>query len=340
MENGVVRTSGRMGLSMDQGPLISVILPVYNIERYLPDCMEALSAQTYRNLEIILVDDGSRDNCGKMCDEYARGDERIVVYHKPNGGLSDARNYGIERARGEYITCIDPDDVVDPDYVEYLLTLLQKHGVRMSICQFREQCDGRIIAEHGKDGEEVLSAHDCLERMLYHDGVDTSAWAKLYHRDLFQTVRYPKGKLFEDIGTTYALMMQCDRIAVGSESKYVYRLRRDSIVNASFHPGKMDLLEMTDRMAKDVAAAFPDLKDAVLRRQVYARFSTINQMLNTDGYDRERGEMISFIKQHRGEVLRNPRTPRRDRIALVLISVSYRLYRRMWRLYLIKKTGK
>lgn len=324
---------------MDQEPLISVILPVYNIEQYLPDCMEALFAQTYRNLEIILVDDGSKDSSGRICDEYACGDDRIVVYHKPNGGLSDARNYGIERARGEYITCIDPDDVVDTDYMEYLLTLLQKNGVRMSVCQFREQCDGRIIADHGKAGEDVLSTRSCLERMLYHDGVDTSACAKLYHRDLFKTVRYPKGKLFEDIGTTYALMLQCDQIAVGYESKYVYRLRRDSIVNTRFHPGKMDLLEMTDRMAKDVAAVYPDLRDAVLRRQVYARFSTINQMLNTEGYDRERNGMIAYVKQHRREILRNPKAPKRDKMALALISVSYSLYRRIWLLYLTRKIG-
>lgn len=324
---------------MKREPLISVILPIYNIERYLPKCMESLFDQTYRNLEIIMVDDGSTDRCSRLCDEYAKADERITVLHKPNGGLSDARNCGIERAKGEYITCVDPDDWVDPDYVEYLLDLLQKYGTKMSICQHRVKYDSGAVRENGRPGDEVIPAEKCLERMLYHDVIDTSACAKLYHRDLFQRVRYPKGKLFEDIGTTYALMLQCDRIAVGYESKYTYQFHRNSIVNSEFRPAKMDLLEMTDRMAGDVAAACPDLRQAVLRRQVYARFSTINQMLCARGYDRERREMISFIRRNGKAVMQNPKAPRRDKAALVLLMLNYNLYRWVWQTYQKKMMG-
>ena len=116
-------------------PLISVVLPIYNIEAYLDRCMEAVLGQTYRNLEILMVDDGSPDGCPAMCDAYAAKDPRVIALHKENGGLSDARNYGIARARGEYITCIDPDDYVDADYVEYLYGLIDKYGTKMSICQ-------------------------------------------------------------------------------------------------------------------------------------------------------------------------------------------------------------
>ena len=105
---------------MSERPLISVVLPIYNIASYLPRCMEALLSQTYTELELLMVDDGSTDDSAALCDAYERKDARIRVFHKPNGGLSDARNYAIERAQGEYITCIDPDDYVDQDYVEYL----------------------------------------------------------------------------------------------------------------------------------------------------------------------------------------------------------------------------
>lgn len=312
-------------------PLISVILPIYNIKDYLDKCMKSIFAQTYKNLEIIMVDDGSTDGCGKLCDEYLEKDKRIRVFHKENGGLSDARNYGIERVSGEYITCIDPDDYVDKDYVEYLYKLIEKYKTKMSICQHRVLFDNGRIDDKGNSGDEVLPNKRCIERMLYHDVIDTSAWAKLYHKDLFRNVKYPFGKLFEDISTTYKLMLQCREIAVGYESKYNYFIRSNSIVNGKFNPKKMDLLEMTDQMGRDVIAEYPDLSGAVLRRRVYARFSTINQMLDVKEYQNERNEMIRFVKAHAKEVCALAATPKRDRYAIKLITISYPLYRAVWK---------
>lgn len=319
--------------SEHQEPLISIVLPVYNILSYLPACMDCVKRQTYQNLEVILVDDGSTDGCGPLCDRIAAEDGRYTVYHKPNGGLSDARNYGIERARGEYITLVDPDDTIDDDYVAYLLQVLQRHHARMSICTHRTLYDNGSMRELKLSGDEPLSTERCLERMLYHDVIDTSAWGKLYARELFSAVRYPKGRIFEDIGTTYQLMMQCDEIAVGYETKYTYHFHNHSIVNGSFTPAKLDMLEMTDRMAADVSARFPELRQAVQRRQVYARISVLNQMLKARGYEPERQEIRRYIQEHRNEVLSNPKTPQRDRIAIRLLRFSYPLYRFIWLSY-------
>ena len=315
-------------------PLISVVLPIYNIESYLDRCMEAVLNQTYSNLEILMVDDGSPDSCPQMCDRYAEQDSRVRALHKENGGLSDARNYGIARARGEYITCIDPDDYVDSDYVEYLYRLIDKYETKMSICQHVTEYDNGSVKDHGSSGDELMDIETCLRRMLYHDVIDTSAWAKLYHRSLFDTVSYPVGKIFEDIGTTYALMMQCDAgIAVGYESKYHYMYHMNSIVNSSFSPRKFDLLEMTDKMGREVVSVYPSLKQAVLRRRVYARFSTLNQMLGTDDYGKEREQIIRFILRHKKRILKDPRAPRRDKIAIRLLSVNYGLYKAFWKTY-------
>lgn len=318
---------------MNNTPLISIILPIYNIEKYLPKCMESILCQTYKNLEIIMVDDGSTDNCAILCDSYKKKDSRIVVYHKYNGGLSDARNYGIQHANGLYITCIDPDDYVDSDYVEYLYNLTQKYNVHMSICQHRVHYDNGLIKEYGKAGNELLTAEKCIERMLYHDIIDTSAWAKLYHRSLFEYVHYPKNKLFEDIGTTYKLMMQCSKIAVGYESKYNYIFHENSIVNSKFNPKKLDLLEMTDLMATDVQKFYPQLIHAIRRRQVYARISTLNQMLDANNYDKERQEIISYIKQNTFEILTNVQAPKRDKIAIFLLTIHYSIYKLCWKIY-------
>lgn len=316
-----------------ENPLVSIILPIYNIENYLPKCMVSIFAQTYKVLEIIMVDDGSEDNCGKLCDKYAMQDDRIVVYHKENGGLSDARNYGIKRARGEYITCIDPDDYVDHDYVEYLLKILKKHKTKMSICQHRIHYDNGSIKEKGSAGDEAVNTERCLERMLYHDVIDTSAWAKLYHRSLFESVSYPKGKIFEDIATTYKLMLQCNHIAIGYESKYNYIFHNNSIVNGIFKPSKFDLIEMTDKMAEDVIKVYPRLEKAVLRRRVYSRISTLNQMLSTKGYETERKNIIAFIKKNGAVVKKNMMAPKRDKVALLLLDFNYGLYKFCWLSY-------
>ena len=315
-------------------PLISVILPIYNVKLYLTKCMESLFAQTYKNLEIIMVDDGSTDGSDELCDTYKSKDDRICVFHKKNGGLSDARNYGIERATGEYITCIDPDDYVDKDYVDYLYHLITKYHTKMSICQHRVVFDNGKIEEKGNIGDEVLSNKRCIERMLYHDVIDTSAWAKLYHKSLFETVKYPVGRLFEDIATTYKLMLQCTKIAIGYESKYNYIIRSDSIVNGKFNPKKLDLLEMTDNMGKDVMEVYPDLKSGVLRRRVYARFSTLNQMLSVQGYDEERKRIITFIDKHSAELLLDAKVPKRDRFAIRLLKFGYPVYHFCWCTYL------
>lgn len=324
-----------------KNPLVSIILPIYNIEKYLTKCMESILGQSYINLEIIMVDDGSTDSCSRLCDDYKKADNRIVVFHKTNGGLSDARNYGIKRAKGEYITCVDPDDYVDIDYVQYLVELVSKYETKMSICQHRVIFDNGKVKENGKPGDECLKTVKCLERMLYHDVIDTSAWAKLYHRSLFDTVEYPKGKIFEDIGTTYALMMQCDEIAVGYESKYNYIFHNNSIVNSSFKTSKLDMLEMTDKMARDVCEVYPELNKAVKRRQVYARFSTLNQMLDVDEpeYINIRKDIIAFIFKNKNAIIGNKRCSRKDKLAIVILNLGFHLYRKSWKLYLSMVKG-
>lgn len=309
---------------------ISVIVPVYNVAQYLPKCMESIRNQTYENLEVILIDDGATDESGAMCDQFKKEDPRIVVFHKENGGLSDARNYGIARATGTYITCIDSDDYVEKDYVEYMYRLLKKYDTRMAICQHMVHYDNGSVKRHGGSGDEKMSGVKVVERMLYHDVIDTSAWAKLYHRDLFRDVQYPFGKLFEDIGTTYALMLQCDLIAVGYEPKYHYIYHANSIVNSAFIPKKLDLLEMTDQMGEVVSRDYPYIQQAVIRRRVYARFSTLNQMLQATDCEEEKEKLIRFILWHRIEVLRNKKAPRRDKIAIRILQFSYPLYRMIW----------
>lgn len=319
--------------------LISVVLPVYNVSDYLDKCILSVLEQTYSNLEIILIDDGSTDDSGSKCDYYLSVDSRVKVFHKKNGGLSDARNFGISKATGKYITCIDSDDYVDTDYIEYLYRLVISSETKMSICQHRVLVNDKLYVDYGKKGDEILLTKDCIERMLYHDVIDTSAWGKLYLSSLFDEVQYPKGKIFEDIATTYRLMLQCDKVAVGYESKYNYIMRNNSIVNGAFKVSKLDLLEMTDKMAFDVKKTYPELKNAVIRRQVYARFSTLNQLLNYKEQKLYNKTIIDFIKKHSWSVLFNAKAPIRDKVAIILLLINYKLYRKIWNSYKLKSYG-
>lgn len=319
---------------IDEKDLISVIVPVYNVELYLKKCINTILKQTYKKLDIILIDDGSKDRCGVICDEFVNLDSRIRVFHKENGGLSDARNYGIERAKGKYITFIDSDDYIELDYIEYLYNLLIKHNCLMSLAAHNVVLEnGHIMHEKEVNRRsEKLSKRECIKKMLYHDLIDTSAWGKLYSMELFDNIRYPKGKIFEDIGTTYKFFLKCDEIACGYQNKYNYIIRKDSIVNGKFNKRKLDLIKMTDEMAADVEKIYPDLSEAVMRRRIYARFSTLNQMLDIRELKDIRKEIIKFIFANQKVVIGNENAPKRDKIAIFLLHLGFPIYKKVWKL--------
>ena len=159
--------------------LITVIVPVFKVEKYLEKCVKSICCQTYKNLEIILVDDGSPDNCGKMCDKYAKSDKRIKVIHKENGGLSDARNAGIKMATGKYIAFVDSDDYVSNDYIEYMYKILKKENAKISICELQIVWKNTTIENNKENKVQKLTSKQALENLLYSQGIDVSAPRKI-----------------------------------------------------------------------------------------------------------------------------------------------------------------
>lgn len=311
-------------------PLVTVIVPVYKVEPYLRRCLDSIVNQTYKNLEIILIDDGSPDNCGVICDEYAENDKRIKVIHKKNGGLSSARNVGLDIFKGEYVSFVDSDDVVSLDMIEYLYDLLSDNNAEISVCLHEIVRDNHRWISFKNVNNQTVTPKECIKKLLYNDGVDTSAWAKLYKASLFNNVRYPQGKLFEDIATTYKLFFNAKRIALGNEAKYSYILRNSSIVGSSFNEKKLDLLEMTDEMGRNVLNVYPNLSKAVLRRRVYARFSTLNQLAGCVDHKKEKDSIIKFIKDNTWKVLLNNKVGLKDKIASILLNINYELYKFIW----------
>lgn len=224
---------------------ISVIVPVYKVEKYLERCVTSIRNQTYENLEIILVDDGSPDNCGKMCDEYAKEDSRIKVLHKENGGLSDARNKGIEGSTGEYIAFVDSDDWLDIDMIEILYKMSKKHDADIAECSYRNMFKDCIREETRCTAEQIVGDNIfALEGMLDWKYFKPVAWNKLYHRSVIGDIRYPKGKLHEDEFTTYKYMYAAKKLVYIDVSKYNYdRSRDDSITGSKFKEKNLEVCE-------------------------------------------------------------------------------------------------
>lgn len=219
---------------------ISVIVPVYKVEEYLGDCIESILRQTYTDFELILVDDGSPDRCGEICDEYKKKDTRIQVIHKMNGGLSDARNAGLKIASGEYITFVDSDDMISDDYLERLHTSLKKYGADIVQGEFTEDFDD--IGKRSNKSVVVYNRNEALESFLHQKRVQVIACAKLYKKECFTCVEYPKGRINEDNLTTYKNIWKAKTVVCIPEYIYFYRQNTNGIMKSNLSAKRFEIL--------------------------------------------------------------------------------------------------
>lgn len=213
--------------------LITIIVPVYNVEKYIRDCVDSILNQTYTNIEVILSDDGSTDDSGKICDEYEKKDSRIRVIHKENEGLAEARNRGIDAANGEYICFVDSDDYIKNTYIEYLIDLISKQKAQMAICPLIRDYNGKIKSPRTMHLNKCLCAKEAFDLMfLNRMFIGIYACNKLYKKSMFHNIRFPKGRFFEDSGTIYKLIAKCDKIAYGDVPQYYYRIGREGAITS------------------------------------------------------------------------------------------------------------
>lgn len=314
--------------------LISIIIPIYKVEKYIERCINSVLSQTYSNIEIILIDDGSPDMCPSICDNYKLIDSRIQVIHKENGGLSDARNKGINISKGKYITFVDSDDYIENDYVEFLYKTILKEDSDIAICSYQSVYGNRMIIKQLEHREYILNSEETLEKMLYQKEFNVSAWAKLYKRELFENIEFPKGKIFEDAFTTYKLVMKAKKISVNLEIKYNYMIRSNSILTSEFNEKKMLLIDAYNKMGRDIQIKYPKLTNAVIRAEVYANISTLRQMIFAKNrlIDDEK-KIRKFIVKNRKHVLYNKECAFRDKVAIILICININIFKVFWIIY-------
>lgn len=241
--------------------LISVIVPVYKVEEYLDQCVSSIANQTYQNLEIILVDDGSPDRCPEMCDRWAEEDSRIKVVHKENGGLSDARNAGLKVATGHYVAFVDSDDLIGGDMVETLYNALYDTKADIAECDYVCFEDDLPHFEDCTDAKITsFSAEEALKVLLEKHDLYCVVWNKLYRRQLFNNLSFATEKLHEDVFFTYQAFGKSKSVVKIHRNMYYYRQRQNSIMGKSFSFGNLDALEAMEFQISYMERNYPKLE--------------------------------------------------------------------------------
>lgn len=238
-------------------PLVSVIVPVYNVEDLLPRCVDSILAQGHRNLEVILVDDGSTDRSAAICDDFSARDQRVRVVHQGNAGLSGARNRGLDEATGTWLCFVDSDDWLAPSFVERLLDAAQACAAQVAVGSFRRRSDDRPSGPHPRARERILTTREVLLELEGPAQIRfVVAWGKLYRRELLANVRFPVGRVHEDDATTHMIYLAAERVVDVDEPLYQYWQRPDSIMGAAPSPGRVldAIMAVRQRMT--------DLRDA------------------------------------------------------------------------------
>ena len=318
--------------------MISIIVPIYNVAEYLGYAMESLVNQTYKDFEVILVNDGSTDNSGQLCDQYASEYDWVSAYHKENGGLSDARNYGVAKAKGDWIVFLDPDDYFEPCALELLMELQKRTGARIVAGKGKDTYDHHSYHNYQINEEMLakailLSSEETLTEMLYGNLATVSAWAKLFPRDIVEKHPYPKGKIYEDLFVISDYLKEVDLVCVINLGIYHYYRRPNSITLSNFNSKHYDFYDSMDHLEEVVQkdyAANTELDDAVIARLFIGSLHIF--ILISDSSKKEILRIQRRIRPFLGRVLKNKRINLKNKAIYVMLSLAPGLYYRFKKL--------
>lgn len=275
-------------------PLISVIVPVYNADKYLKKCLDSIVHQTYRNLEIILIDDGSTDSSGKICNEYSKKDDRIIVVHLDNCGVSSARNYGLEIAKGEYIGFVDSDDYISEEMFETLFHAMEEDGSDFACCNYI-QINEEGIPFEGQQlpiKDECITASEAWKCFILWGCYYVAPWNKLYKAKIFENLRFPAGKRYEDLYIFQDIIDQCDKISQVSKALYYYVRNKESFTLQQFNAQEFDFAEAMLRIYQHAKRKHCiELKNYCVQRLAYKFEEYWKQLQTNTSYKRRYREI-------------------------------------------------
>lgn len=305
--------------------LVSIIVPIYKVESYLHKCIDSIINQTYKNLEIILVDDGSPDNCGKICDEFAIKDTRIKVIHKQNGGLSDARNAGLNIATGDYLYFVDSDDWISPDAIEVLISYFESNpdvdivaGSSVDVHEY----NGEILETSYSIPLGTISQLNKIEALKHNLQNGWAAWNKLYKKELFKDIRFPKGKINEDEAVMLFILSLCEKIILVGQPTYYYFLRPESITTSSFSEKKMHWFENCLNNRNFIENHYPSLlKEAEYRIITCILYLLQFMLIEYKRFDNCISQLKTYIFENYRTIKTNPYNTKNDKIKILLFKV-------------------
>lgn len=277
-------------------PLISIIVPVYKVEEYLGPCVDSILAQSYKNIEVILVDDGSPDRCGELCDGYAKGDSRVVVIHKKNGGLSDARNAGMAVAKGDWLMFVDSDDLLPSNAVDTLLEIAQSAEAELVIGGHRRFSD--VPEDAGECGAWTVMTPEEAMKDMFRNGC--AAWARIYRREIHEGILYPVGEINEDEAIVLRILDRCSRIAKTDTVVYHYRCRPESITTTSFHKKKLVWAKHCGDNLAYILDKHPELTTLAAKRYRDSLMWLLSEMaMSEEDYSQESRAMRQALKKQK-----------------------------------------
>lgn len=320
---------------------VSVIIPVYNVEKYLPRCIKSVLDQTYQDLEIIFVDDGTKDNSGVMCDEFATKDNRIRVIHKENGGLSSARNAGIEIATGDAIFFLDSDDYISKECIEKMVSLMKENNADISIVQMKYISEdvNNECADIKSENIVVMNSERAIEESLYQKLYTCCAPAKLYKKVAIGDIRFPLGRISEDLATCHLFLNNAEKIVYSNYYGYYYRQHESSIMHV-FNPKRLDALEWTAEIERFCKTNYPSIIKASYCRTFNVAIHLLLDLPSDDLiHDIYYNQIWSEIRRTRIKILMDNKVRKREKIAAILSFCGEKILKSVWNSKIAVKRG-
>lgn len=317
--------------------LISIVVPVYNVENYLRECLESIEKQTYNHFEVIIVNDGSTDNSLQICEEYCKRDSRFVVYSKQNGGLSDARNFGIDLIKGEYVTFLDSDDYWEIEYLEELYKNIVTNGADIAVANYRRVDEnGEISFDIIPGKEKVYKNIDAICDLLYQKNISVSAHSKLYKSELFQTIRFPKGKLYEDISTTPLVFLKAKKVYYSDKVLVNYRVRSGSITESDFREKDIEMLLNTKEMISIIRDFYQENNlSYACKSYLFSKASTFLFLVSKSQHKKKEiymQEAWKIIKTNRGNILKDKNVRWKNKLGAIVAFFGRKTYIKVYML--------
>ena len=315
-------------------PLVSVIVPMFNVESYIRRCLDSLEEQTYRNIEIIVINDGSKDGSLDIAKEYSRRDSRFIIISQKNGGLGKARNTGIAASRGDYVTFVDSDDYISRQYIERLMELSAMYAADVAAVNLIKFFEGQIPKCNTRYPEVIsFSGMEAVEDMWYQRHLASSAWGKIYRKNLLEDIPSPEGVLYEDLGVVYRWLHRAERVVWTSEKLYYYYQRNNGIMNGEFSIKKLDRITVSRELLCWAEKLCPELQDAAEARFFLSNIQVLREIPCDDLYRHEIDNIRNNINKYRNHVIINRKVKPINRLIAAASILDVRILQQLGMLY-------